>query len=438
MSRKRNLNENARGRAFIISIVGGLTLLALAVTVFAVASQARSVSNQAEELVRVTEDLRGVSIARAQLSIAYRVDSVSGADQSQLLQAVIDNANEALDAVGANFDDRTSTETRAAFDNYREVAKAQESLILEQDFDQALADTAEAATGEAFNSLAQTLGREQLAARDQLRDDNDLMNVISTIATFVVAFVVPSAALYIFEALRRTPRRARQLEHEYENTQATSLAMAAAVAKEAAHLRKIIADVPALQSSDDLRRSVLRFEHVAALNGSVRTLHNVEVDLGQLAMDVTRTIGHNVAINTDQADDAVVIGDREQISLVLVELLHNAVTHGGNPVGIEIMTEDQLVVVTVSDRGPGLPEAIEDAIIHDNDYATRGNLLSGTYGFGLLAAREATESLGGILRYHRHDGETAMIVELPKSHFANRVKRTDISLPAALEGRKAA
>ncbi len=436
--RSRTFNESTRGRAFIISIVGGLTLLALAVTVFAVASQARSVSNQAEQSVRIIEDLRVVSIARAELSIASRVAALSTTDQSEVLTTTIDNANSALDAVEENFDDRTSSEIRAALSDYRQAADNQAQLILGDNTDRQLALDAEIATGESFEALATVLREQQVAALERLREDNDLMNVISTVATFVVAFVVPSAALYIFEALRRTPRRARQLEHEYENTQATSLAMAAAVSKEAAHMRKIIDGVPELKNNSDLRRSVLRFEHVAALNGSVRTLHNVEVDLGELAMDVTRTIGYPVAVDTDQANDAVVIGDHEQISLVMVELLHNAITHGSTPVGIEISTQDQLVIMSVSDRGPGLPEAIEDAIIHDNDYATRGNLLSGTYGFGLLAAREATESLGGVLRYHRHNGETAMIVELPKSHFANRTKRTEISLPAALESRKAA
>lgn len=438
MRRRRTFNESTRGRAFIISIVGGLTLLVLAITVFAVASQARSVSNQAELAVRSTENLRGAEIARAELSIASRLDAAGAAGQQDVLAASIDNANESLDNVEQDFDDQTSTDITTAFAEYRETANQQAELILVGERDENASQAAEIATGEAFTNLRSVLVESRADALVRLNDDNDLMNVISTIATFVVAFVVPTAALYIFEALRRTPRRARQLEHEHERTSATSLAMAAAVGKEAIHLRKIIDSLPEHQQSNDLRRSVLRFEHVAALNGSVRTLHNVEVDLDELAMDVTRTIGYPVDVNTADAENAVVIGDYEQISLVMVELLHNAVTHGSVPVAIEISTMDQLATISVSDRGPGLPEAIEDAIIHDNDYATRGNLLSGTYGFGLLAAREATESLGGVLRYHRDAGQTSMIVELPRSHFANQVKRIDRSLPAALASRKAA
>jgi len=435
--RKRNLNESTRGRAFAISIIGGLTLLALAATVFAVASQARSVSAQAEQSVQVTENLRAVSIARANLSIASRVAAV-GPDQTEVLLTTLANADEALDEVEDNFDERTPSEVRTVFSDYRTAASSQSELILSGTATPEASLEAELATGTAFEALAIALRSERDAQLDGLRADNDLMNLISTIATFVVAFVVPSAALYIFEALRRTPRRARQLEHAYENTTATSLAMAAAVSKEASNLRKAIDRLPGEHHDHELLRSALRFEHVAALNGSVRALHNVEVDLRELALEVTRSIGHPVAISDSGAESAVVHGDNEQISLLMAELLQNAVTHGEMPVELEIQAEENQVIVTVSDQGPGLPEVIEDAIIHDNDYATRGNLLSGTYGFGLLAAREATESLGGQLRYHRQDGETSLIVELPKSHFATQVKPTDISLPAALEGRSAA
>ena len=214
--------------------------------------------------------------------------------------------------------------------------------------------------------------------------------------------------------------------------------MSAAVEKEATNLRGAIERLPDGIHTQELLRSALRFEHVAALNGSVRSLRNTEVNIQELALEVTRSLGQPVTINDSKAGDAVVYGDSEQVSLVVAELLQNAVQHGNNPVTLDVMAEEHKVTISVSDRGPGLPEVIEDAIIHDNDYATRGNLISGTYGFGLLAAREATESLGGQLRYHRQDNETSIIVELPKFHESTEIRPADTSLPAALEGRAAA
>ncbi len=432
MSRRREtFNESTRNRAFVISIIGGLTLLALAATVFAVASQARSVSAQAERSVRIIEELRVVTTSRAELSIAFRVAKLSP-DRPEVVEPTVESAAEALDAVERDFDDTTTADVRAAFANYESAANEQSELIVSGTATGEELDVSELRVGETFDALSAVLRSEQEVALDGLRSDNDLMNVISTIATFVVAFVVPSAALYIFEALRRTPRRARQLEHAYENTTATSLAMSAAVSKEAANLRTVIDRLPDGAYSDQLLRSALRFEHVAALNGSVRTFHNQEIDVREVAIEVTRTIGHPVTVNDESANNALVHGDNEQISLLLIELLHNAVTHGESPVTLDVQTEEREVVITVSDSGPGLPEVVEDAIIHDNDYATRGNLLSGTYGFGLLAAREATESLGGQLRYHRDEGKTSLIVELPRSNVSP-LASPDKSLPAALK-----
>lgn len=433
---RSSFNESTRNRAFMISILGGLTLLALAATVFAVAVQARSVSSLAEQMVRSTEQRRVIAISRAELSIAERVASLSP-DRGEIIAASVANAMGRMDEVQDDFDDTTPEDVTTAFAGFRQAANNQAEVL---ESGAASADarlTAEIATGEAFETLDETLRTSQVEARDQLSADNDLMNIISTIATFVVAFVVPSAALYIFEALRRTPRRARQLEHAYETTTATSLAMAAAVSKEAAQLREAIGQLPPHVNRDQLSRSVLRFEHVAALNGSVRTLHNKEIDVRELSIEITRTIGHPIVVNDEAGEDAIVHGDPEQISLVLTELLSNAVVHGLAPVELEVRTEERQIVVLVSDHGPGLPEVVEDAIIHDNDYATRGNLLSGTYGFGLLAAREAAEALGGRLRYHREEGETTLLVEFPRSGVAP-LKPVELDLPSALEIKPAA
>ena len=60
-------------RSFVISILGALALLLLALTIFAVASQSRTLSVQVEQAVQTGETLRVASIARAELSVASRV-----------------------------------------------------------------------------------------------------------------------------------------------------------------------------------------------------------------------------------------------------------------------------------------------------------------------------------------------------------------------------
>lgn len=407
--------ETARANAFLISIIGGVTMLLLAVTVFAVASQARSVSEQAERSVRLIEDLRVVSIARAELSVASRIDAVAP-DQTVVIESTINNADEALAAVIANVDEDTSRGVVNALATYEAAADDQAALILRSDTDVDLAQAAEVRTGEAFSALSKVLRAEQETALDQLRLDNDVMNTIGTIATFVVAFIVPSASLYIFEALRRTPRLTRTLELELASLGNTSQAMAIAVSNEIKTIRSTMQLPPGDDQDDHLHRSLLRLEHVANLNGAVRPVHNDELNVYTIAVEAAERFSNEIDVRFVEAEyPAVVSGDRDQLTLIVFELLANALDHGSTPVSVEINTTENAVRLSVIDRGIGLPELIEAAVVDEDDYAARGNLISGRYGFGLLAVREAAESLGGRLDYVRTGAETSMIVEFPRT-----------------------
>ena len=105
--------------------------------------------------------------------------------------------------------------------------------------------------------------------------------------------------------------------------------------------------------------------------------------------------------------------DDDQFSLAVFELVHNAVTHGTGPVRLAISSDADMVSISVIDHGPGLPGVVEDGVIYDTEFALRGNLMSSAYGFGLLAAREAVESLGGELTYLRDNDETTLTIDLP-------------------------
>lgn len=413
--RSNALREAKRGSAFLISIIGGVTLLLLAITVFAVASQARSVSRQAESSVRLIEDLRVVSIARAELSVASRIDAVAP-EQTEVIQSTLENADEALEAVKTNFDEETPQAVIDAIAIYEDAAASQAAIIRRADTDPEAARAAELRTGDAFAAASEVLRAEQERAVEQLRIDNDVMNTIGTIATFVVAFIVPSAALYIFEALRRTPRLTRSLELELGRLQNTSQAAAVAVANEVANIRQTVATEPGPDHDDRLQRSLLRLEHIANLNGAVRRVYNDELNVFTVATDTANQFRATIDVRFVEAEyPAVVRGDRDQLTLVVYELLANAIEHGASPIRVDVSTSERSVRLSVVDRGRGLPDVIESAVLDADDYAARANLISGHYGFGLLAVREAVDALGGRLTYGRSDAESAFLIEFPRA-----------------------
>jgi PAS domain S-box-containing protein len=110
-------------------------------------------------------------------------------------------------------------------------------------------------------------------------------------------------------------------------------------------------------------------------------------------------------------------GDPGMVEQVLVHLVDNAVKYGprGGEVRIELAQAGQMARLTVSDAGPGVPEAERERIFekfHRLDPAQRGGV--GGTGLGLYIARELARRMGG--RIGVLDGATsAFYVDLPRA-----------------------
>ena len=216
------MNKSSKN-SFLVAAAGGIAMLLLALSVFAVASQARTLSAQAERSVQTAENLRVVSIARAELSIASRLSEVAP-DEQLVIDSSLDNALASLDALETQLDDSVSEEIRTGLANFRVAAETQTTQITEMVRDAESLQASELATGESFATLAEAMRAEQVASIEGLQAENDLMNLIATVSTFVVAFIVPSVGLFVFQALRRTPREFRRLNLEHDRVLARSAA----------------------------------------------------------------------------------------------------------------------------------------------------------------------------------------------------------------------
>ena len=77
------------------------------------------------------------------------------------------------------------------------------------------------------------------------------------------------------------------------------------------------------------------------------------VDIGKLAASVVEQLGsENVLL--DVHSDSPVIGDRDQLRQVLVNLIDNARTHGGMNIVVRVHSDAEECVVEVTDDGPGI------------------------------------------------------------------------------------
>lgn len=112
--------------------------------------------------------------------------------------------------------------------------------------------------------------------------------------------------------------------------------------------------------------------------------------------------------------DLVVTTDGSRLRQVLVNLLSNAVRHGGHQAGVSASVHDDRAEIEVWDDGPGLAPEVLDRIdqqrfAHDGETS----LITGSVGLGLSVARRLVDRLDGTLTYRRMPGRTSFVLSVP-------------------------
>ena len=105
-----------------------------------------------------------------------------------------------------------------------------------------------------------------------------------------------------------------------------------------------------------------------------------------------------VVVDTSAVSGGQVIGDAQQLSRMVRNLLDNAVRHATTAVRIDLHERDGHVVLTVADDGPGIPADRRDEVFErftrlDAARTTTG----GGVGLGLAIARDIAERHGGTI-----------------------------------------
>jgi len=107
--------------------------------------------------------------------------------------------------------------------------------------------------------------------------------------------------------------------------------------------------------------------------------------------------------------------DAVLIERVLVNLLENAgkYTPAGSPIEIDAQRENDSVVMTLNDRGPGLPLGREEAIFEKFERGNREGTTTGV-GLGLAICRAIMQAHGGSIRGEtRESGGARFVLTLP-------------------------
>jgi signal transduction histidine kinase len=108
----------------------------------------------------------------------------------------------------------------------------------------------------------------------------------------------------------------------------------------------------------------------------------------------------------------VVQGSRNELRQCVIHLLANAcaVLKNGGTVTVELTRREGCADVTVSDTGPGIPEALQGAVF-EPFFTTK----TGGSGLGLAAGRAIAESHGGTLELDASRPGATFVLRLPVS-----------------------
>jgi signal transduction histidine kinase len=117
-------------------------------------------------------------------------------------------------------------------------------------------------------------------------------------------------------------------------------------------------------------------------------------------------------VQVDAEPGLVVLGDATRLGQVVVNLLANALQAGGDPVAVSVYAAaGDRVVIEVTDRGPGVPEALRGRIFEP--FFTTKPAGRGT-GLGLSVSARIARELGGRIEVDENPGGGARFrVSLP-------------------------
>jgi signal transduction histidine kinase len=182
----------------------------------------------------------------------------------------------------------------------------------------------------------------------------------------------------------------------------------------------------------DMKAQTERLESLAKtlldlsrLDANAVTFRLEEVDLEDLLHELKRDFaytGREIHIHSEEGVPPVET-DPIQLYRMLAILLDNALKYSGGldgekPVELELHREDGRALVSVTDRGCGIPEA-EIPHIFDRFYRAQGSSRADGTGLGLALAGEISQHLGGDIRVEsRPNLGSTFSVELPLAREA--------------------
>ena len=206
---------------------------------------------------------------------------------------------------------------------------------------------------------------------------------------------------------------ARQVAHEIKNP-LTPIKLSAQHMERAWRDRKESFDAIFTDSVRTITEQVEILRRIAqefSLFGRAPRVRCEPVDLAAAAREVAGSYAGAVEASWEGEASLAVLADAEALRKVLLNLVENAreAMGGGGRIDLHLETGEGMGVLSLRDRGPGIPEDMLDRL-YEPYFSTK---TSGT-GLGLAISAQLVEEMGGSLRHGNHpEGGAVARLALP-------------------------
>lgn len=261
-----------------------------------------------------------------------------------------------------------------------------------------------------FAGVARSIAASETTSRLEARGDADLEPLADAFNEMLDE---------LDERIERERRFASDVSHEIRGPVAALSSAVSIVERRRDQLPDDV--VPVVEMLDEqvsaFNQLVLDLLEISRFDARTAQLAPVEVDLVELCRTVVERRGHAPIELTVESESPAVMSqvDRRRLEQVVTNLLDNAAAYAGGATDIVIGRDDGRALISVLDRGPGVPPHERAEIFHRFRRGSAGEAtgVRGT-GLGLALSRQHVELHGGhIWVEDRPGGGAVFVVELP-------------------------
>jgi two-component system, OmpR family, sensor histidine kinase MtrB len=249
----------------------------------------------------------------------------------------------------------------------------------------------------ALNTAANQLGRGRLDVRLRVKGSDELAQLVTTFNHTAAELERTVGTLRAMEADAR--RFVADVSHELRTPLAAMNAVTDVLDEDAEQLPPDTAVAARLVSAETRRltRLVQDLIEISRFDAGRAELRREELDVAAAVTDSLAARGWEPGADlvADLPSGITARLDPRRLDIVVANLVGNAMRHGAPPVEVVLRNEHWDVVLTVTDHGPGIPDAVLPRVFDRFAKADTARARSEGSGLGLSIARENARLHGG-------------------------------------------